>query len=115
MKIILFASALAAFSTGAIFAQEAVVTAPAKKPAVIAKRKEVQQKRIANGVQNGSLTPKETAKLETRETRNNQVIAAERSANGGTLTADQKRQAVRRQNSISRDITKEKHDAQTQK
>ena len=39
----------------------------ATKPAVIHKRKEIQQKRIANGVENGKLTAKETAKLEARE------------------------------------------------
>lgn len=116
MKTFYHTIAFAAIATSSLFSQEtAKPTAPATKPAVIHKRKEIQQKRIANGVQNGSLTAKETAKLEAREAHNNKVIANQRAANGGTLTEAQKRQAARRQNSISKDIAKQKHDAQTQK
>ena len=116
MKTFYYTVAFAAIATSGLFAQEtAKPTAPVTKPAVIHKRKEVQQKRIANGVENGSLTAKETAKLEAREAHNNKVIATERAANGGTLTQAQKRQAARRQNAISKDIAKQKHDAQTQK
>ena len=116
MKTFYYTIAIAAIAASSLFADEpSKPTAPATKPAVIHKRKEVQQKRIANGVENGSLTAKETAKLEAREVHNNKVIASERAANGGTLTQAQKRQAARRQNSISKDIEKQKHDAQTQK
>ena len=89
--------------------------APVKKSATIEKRKDNQQKRIAKGVASGSLTAKETAKLENKEVKLNQTIAQERTANGGKLTAAQKRQVAHRQNAISKDIAKEKHDAQTQK
>ena len=112
MKNLILTIAMAAISGGAIFAQD---PASATKPAVIEKRKQVQQKRIAQGVRNGSLTAKETAKLETREANLNSKIASERAANGGKLTPAERRQVARRQNSISKDIAKEKHDAQTQK
>ena len=116
MKTFFYTIAFAALTTSTLSAQEPVKpTAPATKPAVIHKRKEIQQKRIANGVENGSLTAMETAKLEAREAHNNKVIATQRAANGGTLTQAQKRQAARRQNSINQDIAKQKHDAQTQK
>ena len=115
MKNLILTVAMAAISSGVIFAQDpATVAKPATKPAVIQKRKQVQQKRIAQGVQNGSLTAKETAKLETREANLNNKMATERAANGGKLTPAERRQAARRQNSISKDIAKEKHDAQTQ-
>ena len=46
----------------------AATPTPAAKPKPeVAKRKENQQDRIANGVQSGQLTAGETAKLETKE------------------------------------------------
>ena len=117
MKNLILTIAMAAISGSAMFAQDAAPTPapPATKPATIEKRKQVQQKRIAQGVQNGSLTAKETAKLETSEAKLNNKVATERAANGGKLTPAERRQTARRQNSISKDISKEKHDAQTQK
>ena len=82
MKNLIVTIAMAAISSGVTFAQETAKTpSPATKPAVIQKRKQVQQKRIADGVANGSLTAKETAKLEAREANLNRKIAAERAAN----------------------------------
>src|SRR3984893_18872603 len=52
----------------------------------IQQRKENQQQRIANGVENGSLTPKETAHLENREANLNKEIRTDRKANDGNLT-----------------------------
>ncbi len=117
MKNLILTVAMAAISSGVMFAEDPAPkpVAPATKPAVIQKRKQVQQKRIAQGVRNGSLTAKETAKLETREANLNNKIATERAANGGKLTPAERQQAARRQNSISKDIEKQKHDAQTQK
>ena len=110
---------LLTIAAGTMFAQPTVVApvvaAPVKKVAPIEKRKQVQQKRIANGVANGSLTAKETAKLETKEAKLNHKVAVQRAANGGTLTPKQKVAATSRQNAISNSITKEKHDAQVQK
>jgi len=81
---------------------------------VIRERKENQQDRIAQGVKNGSLTAKETAKLEHKEAKLNKEIRRDRAANGGTLTARERVRVNRQQNRISSDIYKQKHDAQTQ-
>jgi len=70
--------------------------------------------RIAQGVKSGQLTPRETARLETREANLNKRIRDERAANGGHLTDKEKAQVNRQQNRISRDIRKQKHDGQTQ-
>jgi hypothetical protein len=80
---------------------------------VIKKRQENQQDRIAQGVGSGQLTPRETARLERREANLNHTIRKDR-ASGGGLDAQEKRQITRRQNSISRGIRRQKHDAQKQ-
>jgi hypothetical protein len=74
-------------------------------------RKERQQKRIAKGVENGSLTPGEAARLEHKERKLNQEIREERQENGH-LTKKEKAQVNRQQNKLSRDIHKQKHDGQ---
>ena len=80
----------------------------------IQQRKENQQQRIANGVESGSLTPKETAHLENKEANLNKEIRADRKANGGNLTNNQKRQINRQQNRLSKNIYNQKHDGQHQ-
>jgi hypothetical protein len=77
-------------------------------------RKENQQDRIANGVKNGSLTPRETAHLEHREAKLNHEIRTERKQNGGNLTNNEKAQVNRQQNRLSRSIYRQKHDGQHQ-
>jgi hypothetical protein len=105
-----FAFASAMLSAGA-YAQPPV---PAAKPNVIHARKVNQQKRIAQGVKSGQLTAGETARLEHREANLNKTIRTERAANGGKLTPAERRQVAGRQNRLSRDIHKQKHDAQHQ-
>lgn len=94
---------------GSLLAQ--TPAAPAKG-AVIEHRKKVQQKRIAQGVSSGQLTPAETARLERKEAHVNREVARDRARNGGNLTNRQKAQVTRQQNRISRDIARQKHDAQ---
>ena len=53
----------------------------------INERQRNQQKRIGEGVENGSLTPGETAHLEKQEAAIHHEVKTERKANGGTLTA----------------------------
>jgi hypothetical protein len=72
----------------------------------------MQQQRIANGVRSGQLTPGETAKAEGREQNINQHIAADRAANGGKLTPQEKKNINQRQNGASRQIYNEKHNGQ---
>jgi chorismate mutase len=68
-----------------------------------------QQGRIANGVASGQLTAGETARLEGREAAVNREIHADRQANGGRLTPQEKQQVNRQQNNMSRAIYNDKH------
>ena len=85
--------------------------APAKP--TIAERKENQQDRIANGIQSGQLTAGETKNLETKEAAINKETAADRGANGGKLTSSEKKQINQQQNQMSKQIYKDKHNANT--
>ena len=76
-------------------------------------RRNAQQQRIANGVRSGQLSPSETAKVEGRQQNINQHIAADRNANGGKLTPQQRQNINRRQNGASRQINNEKHNEKT--
>ena len=80
----------------------------------INQRQRNQQKRIGNGVENGSLTPAETARLEKQEAAIHHEVKTERKANGGTLTAQERRQVNRQQNRESKRIYRQKHDSQHQ-
>ena len=71
-----------------------------------------QQERIGQGVESGQLTPHETARLERKEGRIQNEIAADRAANGGHLTAGERASVNRQQNRLSRQIYRQKHDAQ---
>jgi len=82
-------------------------------PATIKDRRENQQDRIAQGVQSGQLTPGETANLETKEAALNGEIAADRKANGGTLTDAEKQQINQQQNQLSKQINTDKHNDAT--
>ena len=104
MKRKILALAGAGLIVGSAFAQENRIQ----------QRKENQQQRIANGVENGSLTPKETAHLENQQAKLNHEIHADRKANGGNLTNNQKAQINRQQNRLSKDIYQTKHDGPNQ-
>jgi methionine-rich copper-binding protein CopC len=77
-------------------------------------RQRNQQKRIGEGVENGSLTAGEAARLEKQEAAIHHEVKTERTANGGRLTAQERRQVTRQQNRESKRIYKQKHDAQHQ-
>jgi len=96
-----------------IAAEDAATTATKDKKGRIANRKERQQDRIGEGVKDGSLTAKETTKIEAREAKLNQKIREDRK-DGKGLTAKEKAKIEARQDKISKDIYKEKHDKQKQ-
>ncbi len=77
----------------------------------VGQRRENQQDRIANGIRNGSMTAGEAARTENREQGINQQIRADRAANGGRLTGQEKRQINHEQNGASRQIYRQKHNA----
>jgi hypothetical protein len=76
-------------------------------------RRDLQQQRIANGIRSGQLSPSEAAKTENHEQNINGHIAADRSANGGKLTPQERRNINQRQNSASRQIYNNKHNGKT--
>jgi hypothetical protein len=80
----------------------------------IQQRKENQQKRIAQGVKSGSLTPHETARLENNEAKLNKEVRHDRKVNGGNLTNKEKTQINNQQNKLSKEIYNQKHDGQNQ-
>src|SRR6202142_3223685 len=72
-------------------------------------REENQQKRIANGINNGSLNAHETANLERREASVQKQEQADMAKHNGHLTKAEQNQLNRRQNRISHSIYKDKH------
>ena len=86
-------------------------TNPQAAPTTIQDRRENQQDRIAQGVKSGQLTPGETANLEPKEAALNGEIAADRKANGGTLTQAEKQQVNQQQSQLSKQIYTDKHNA----
>jgi hypothetical protein len=77
----------------------------------VGQRRENQQDRIANGIRNGSMTAGEAARTENREQGINQQVHADRAANGGKLTPQEKGQINKEQNGASRQIYRQKHNA----
>ena len=76
-------------------------------------RRDMQQQRIANGIRGGQMSPSEAAKTENREKNINGHIAADRKANGGKLTPQEKANINKRQNGASKQIYNEKHNEKT--
>jgi len=72
------------------------------------KREANQQKRIGNGVANGTLTSKQATHLEKRETAVQNREQADMAAHNGHLTKAEQRGINRQQNRISRSIKRDK-------
>jgi len=70
-----------------------------------------QQLRIENGLKSGELNTREAAKLEREEAKINRVEA--KAMADGKVTAAERNRIDHLQDKASRDIHKEKHDAQT--
>jgi hypothetical protein len=82
------------------------------KSPVINERRDNQQQRIGNGVENGSLTAGEAARLEKKEARINREVRNMKSDD--SFTPAERAKVTRQQNQLSRQIYREKHDAQVQ-
>lgn len=67
-----------------------------------------QQKRIGNGVKNGTLNSKQTAHLEKRETNLQNRETKDMSKHNGHLTKAEQKGLNRQENRISRSIAKDK-------
>ncbi|HTW31553.1 MAG TPA: hypothetical protein VMD76_07745 [Candidatus Sulfotelmatobacter sp.] len=68
-----------------------------------------QQNRIANGVKNGNLTPRQTANLERGEQRLQRNEKRDMRADNGHLTKQDQRQLNRESNHMSNKIYADKH------
>ncbi len=77
----------------------------------VSKRQVNQQERIAQGVNSGELTARETTHLEGREEKIQQDKQTAKS--DGTVTPQERAQLNREENRTSRAIYRQKHDAQT--
>jgi hypothetical protein len=88
----------------------ALLIAPAAFAARVDRRQVYQQKRIAQGVASGALTPAETARLETKEAKLQNEKHDMRADNRGTLTPKEKVRLNNQQNRLSRAIYRQKHD-----
>jgi uncharacterized lipoprotein YajG len=73
------------------------------------RRETRQQQRIANGVKNGQLTPKQTARLERGEQRLQNNEKRDMAKDNGHLTKKDQRQLNREANHMSKRIYKDKH------
>ena len=85
----------------------AVAAAPAE--ARINQRQGHQQHRIYNGVRDGSLTPRETYRLERQQVGIARFEARQR-ADGGGVNWRERYRIERRQDRASRNIYRQKHD-----
>jgi hypothetical protein len=115
MKFKMFAIALAlALFVPALPAQQATTTPqdPANKRLTIQQRKQLQQQRIGQGVQSGSLTAGEASRLERREAAINRQ--ERRMKADGNFTPAERARIQREQNVMSNRIYRQKHDAQVQ-
>ncbi len=81
----------------------------------IGQRRENQQDRIAQGIRSGQMTAGEASRAEGRQQNINRSIAADRAANGGRLTQQERQNINRRQNGASRQIYRQKHNAARQR
>jgi hypothetical protein len=108
----LLLAAAAAFCLPAAIAQDTTTTTTTQPKATINERKDNQQQRIGEGVENGSLTAGEASRLEHKETQLNREERKMKS--DGTFTAAERAKIQRQQNHLSSDIYKQKHDAQKQ-
>jgi hypothetical protein len=104
-----------AIGSASLFLIAAAVAQTAPPPGTVGQRKANQQERIAQGVKSGQLTAHETANLEHKEASVNREERNMRAANGGKLTAADRAALNARQNRISNDIYKDKHNAAVQK
>ena len=112
MKFVMSAAILMAMVAPAAFAQD-TSTSTTTPPATIQDRKDNQQDRIANGVQDGQLTAGETKNLENKEANINGEEHTMRSEDDGKLTAADRAKLNNQQNKVSNDIYADKHNANT--
>ena len=98
------------------FAQTSTTTSSTTttKPPTINQRKDNQQQRIGNGVENGSLTSGETRSLERQESDVNKEEHQMKALDNGKLTQQDRAVLNQQQNHVSKEIYQDKHNAAAQ-
>lgn len=115
-----FSNVILALTAAAIcvpaMAQTATTTATttAAKPYTVNQRKDNQQERVGNGVENGSLTAGETSHIEKQETHLNKEEHTMRADDNGKLTAADRAKLNSQQNHLSSEIYRDKHNTARQ-
>lgn len=94
-----------------VVATAAALSVAGASAQTINERRENQQDRIANGIQQNQLSPGETAKVERQEKAINQQVAGDRYLNGGKLTPGERKQVNGELNRTSAEIYKDRHNA----
>jgi hypothetical protein len=115
-EIILSAASLIVLCGSPAFAQQSGSTAAptSGQPGEIQQRKDNQQDRIANGIQDGQLTSGETKNLETKEGDLNKEEHTMRQDDDGHLTSADRSKLNNQQNHLSNQIYDDKHNAAVQ-
>jgi len=106
--------ALMSLSLGVVISTMVVANQPAHAGRYrygVNARQQRQQDRIANGISSGSLTARESARLERQQARLNNQEARYR-ASGGGLSPQERARLESEQNRLSQNIYNQKHDAQ---
>jgi hypothetical protein len=96
------------------FSQTSTTTTTTTNPPTINQRKDNQQQRIGNGVENGSLTAGETRSLERQESDVNKEEKNMRALDNGKLTNQDRATINQQQNHLSNEIYQDKHNAAKQ-
>lgn len=86
------------------------LSAMAQKTPVVDNRQHRQQRRIRQGVKNGSLTKREAVKLEAGQAKTRRM--ERRAKADGTVTVKERAKLQHRENKTSRKIYRQKHDNQ---
>ena len=106
----LLATAMLTLAGAAVSAQTAA-SAPGANTPRIDQRQANQERRIDNGIASGQLSKRETRRLEREQTVINK--AEDKAKADGSVTAKERKRLTKMQNHASRDIYRQKHDAQT--
>ncbi|HZQ67506.1 MAG TPA: hypothetical protein VFA68_03215 [Terriglobales bacterium] len=112
VKTAFLGTALAAMMLPAVAQTSPAPEPPQQNHSTIDSRQDYQQDRIGRGIENGSLTPGEAARIERNQARLAREEQRMRAANGGKLTAADRAKLDQQQAHLSKQIYNQKHDAQ---
>lgn len=109
-KLSTLAAAVLAFANFAATAQDGAASAPGTHTPRIDARQAKQEKRVDQGIASGELTKREARRMNRQQAAVNK--AEDKAKADGTVTAQERRRLTKAQNQTSRNIHRQKHDAQ---